>query len=82
MGREGARIVLVEANRVMGERAADLLDAEGIQGRLLLGDPGSRRREGWTRGWIVLPRPDAGGASPCGRPQAPRFYRTDVSIGR
>ena len=30
MGREGASIVLVEADRVMGERAADLLDAEGI----------------------------------------------------
>ncbi|MYB50299.1 MAG: SDR family NAD(P)-dependent oxidoreductase, partial [Dehalococcoidia bacterium] len=48
MGCEGASIVLVEADRVMGERAADLLDAEGIQGRLLLGDPADPAAAKWA----------------------------------
>ena len=48
MGREGANIVLVEADRVMGERAADMLDAEGIQGRLLLGDPADPAAAKWA----------------------------------
>ncbi len=48
MGREGASIVLVEADRVMGERAADLLDAEGIQGRLLVGDPAETAAARWA----------------------------------
>ena len=48
MGREGASIVLVEADRVMGERAADMLDAEGIQGRLLLGDPADPAAARWA----------------------------------
>ncbi len=48
MGREGASIVLVEADRVMGERAADMLDAEGIQGRLLLGDPADPAAAKWA----------------------------------
>ena len=48
MGREGASIVLVEADRVMGERAADLLDAEGIQGRLLVGDPADPAAAKWA----------------------------------
>jgi 3-oxoacyl-[acyl-carrier protein] reductase len=38
LGREGARIILVEADRDRGERVADMLDAEGIEGRLLVGD--------------------------------------------
>lgn len=48
MGREGASIVLVEADREMGERAADMLDAEGIQGRLLLGDPADPAAAKWA----------------------------------
>ena len=48
MGREGASIVLVEADRVLGERAADLLDAEGIQGRLLVGDPADPAAAKWA----------------------------------
>ena len=48
MGREGASIVLVEADRVMGERAADMLDAEGIEGRLLLGDPADPAAAKWA----------------------------------
>ena len=48
MGREGASIVLVEADRVIGERAADMLDAEGIQGRLLLGDPADPAAAKWA----------------------------------
>ena len=48
MGREGASIVLVEADRVMGERVADMLDAEGIQGRLLLGDPADPAAAKWA----------------------------------
>ena len=48
MGREGASIVLVEADRVMGERAADLLDAEGIEGRLLVGDPADPAAAKWA----------------------------------
>ncbi len=48
MGREGASIVLVEADRVLGERAADLLDAEGIQGRLLVGDPADPAAARWA----------------------------------
>ena len=48
MGREGASIVLVEADRVMGERAADLLDAEGVQGRLLVGDPADPAAARWA----------------------------------
>lgn len=48
MGREGASIVLVEPDRVMGERAADMLDAEGIQGRLLLGDPADPAAAKWA----------------------------------
>ena len=48
MGREGASIVLVEADRVMGERAADMLDAEGIEGRLLLGDPADPSAAKWA----------------------------------
>ena len=48
MGREGASIVLVEADRVMGERAADMLDAESIQGRLLLGDPADPAAAKWA----------------------------------
>ena len=48
MGREGASIVLVEADRVMGERAADMLDAEGIEGRLLLGNPADPAAAKWA----------------------------------
>ena len=48
MGREGASIVLVEADRAMGERAADMLDAEGIEGRLLLGDPADPAAAKWA----------------------------------
>ena len=48
MGREGASIVLVEADRVMGERAADMLDAEGIEGRLLLGNPADSAAAKWA----------------------------------
>ncbi len=48
MGREGASIVLVETERIMGERAADLLDAEGIQGRLLVGDPADPAAARWA----------------------------------
>ena len=48
MGREGASIVLVEADREMGERAADMLDAEGIEGRLLLGDPADPAAAKWA----------------------------------
>ena len=48
IGREGACIVLVEADRVMGERAADMLDAEGIEGRLLLGDPADPAAAKWA----------------------------------
>ena len=48
MGREGASIVLVEADRVMGERAADMLDAEGIEGRLLLGNPADSSAAKWA----------------------------------
>ena len=48
MGREGASIVLVEADRAMGERAADMLDAEGIEGRLLLGDPADPSAAKWA----------------------------------
>ena len=48
MGREGARIVLVEADRERGERAADLLDANGIEGRLLIGDPSTPSAAKWA----------------------------------
>ena len=48
MGREGASIVLVEGDRVMGERAADMLDAEGIEGRLLVGDPADPAAAKWA----------------------------------
>ena len=48
IGLEGASIVLVEADRVMGERAADLLDARGIQGRLLVGDPADPAAAKWA----------------------------------
>lgn len=48
MGREGASIVLVESDRIRGERAADLLDAEGIEGRLLLGDPADPAASKWA----------------------------------
>ena len=48
MGREGASIVLVEADRVLGERAADMLDAEGIEGCLLLGDPADPAAAKWA----------------------------------
>ena len=48
MGREGASIVLVEADRFMGERAADMLDAEGVQGRLLVGDPADPAAAKWA----------------------------------
>ena len=48
MGREGASIALVEADRVIGERAADLLDAEGIEGRLLLGEPADPAAAKWA----------------------------------
>lgn len=48
MGREGASIVLVEVDRVLGERAADLLDAEGIEGRLLLGHPADPSAAKWA----------------------------------
>ena len=61
MGREGASIVLVEADRVKGERAADLLDAQGIQGRLLLGDPADPAAAKWaaTTAKLVWGRVDA-----------------------
>lgn len=48
MGREGARIVLVEADRERGERAADLLDANGVDGRLLIGDPSTASAAKWA----------------------------------
>ena len=48
MGREGAKIVLVEADRERGERAADLLDANGIEGRLLIGDPSTPSAAKWA----------------------------------
>lgn len=48
MGREGARIILVEADRERGERAADLLDANGIEGRLLIGDPSTPSAAKWA----------------------------------
>ncbi len=48
MGREGSSIVLVEADRVMGERAADMLDSQDIQGRLLLGDPSDPAAAKWA----------------------------------
>lgn len=48
MGREGARIVLVEADRERGERAADPLDANGIDGRLLIGDPSTASAAKWA----------------------------------
>ena len=48
MGREGASIVLVDADREMGERAADMLDAEGIEGRLLVGDPADPAAAKWA----------------------------------
>ncbi|MCY4529960.1 MAG: SDR family NAD(P)-dependent oxidoreductase [Chloroflexi bacterium] len=48
MGREGASIVLVEGDRVRGECSADLLDAEGIEGRLLLGDPADPAAAKWA----------------------------------
>ena len=48
IGREGASIVLVEADRFKGERAADMLDAEGIEGRLLLGDPAEPAAAKWA----------------------------------
>lgn len=48
MGREGARIVLVEADRERGERAADLLDAGGVDGRLLVGDPSTASAAKWA----------------------------------
>ena len=38
LGQEGARIVLVEGDRDIGEHVADQLDAKGIEGRLLIGD--------------------------------------------
>lgn len=48
MGREGARVVLVEADRERGERAADLLDANGVDGRLLIGDPSTASAAKWA----------------------------------
>ena len=91
MGREGARIVLVEADRVMGERAADLLDAEGIQGRLLLGDPADPAAAKWaaTTAKLVwgrldvvvypVPMPDVSGPLHAVGPKVlDAFYRTDV----
>lgn len=48
MGQEGARIVLVEADRERGERAADLLDANGVDGRLLIGDPSTASAAKWA----------------------------------
>ena len=84
MGREGARIVLVEADRVMGERAADLLDAEGIQGRLLLGDPADPAAAKWaaTTAKLVwgrldvvvypVPMPDVSGPLHAVGPKSPR----------
>ena len=60
MGREGARIVLVEADRERGERAADLLDANGVDGRLLIGDPSTASAAKWaeTTAWLVWGRLD------------------------
>ena len=91
MGREGASIVLVEGDRVMGERAADLLDAEGIQGRLLLGDPAdpaaakwaaTTAKLVWERVDIVVyavPMPDVpAGAHTVSPSVLDAFYRTDV----
>ena len=48
LGREGAHIVLVEADRDRGERAADLLDADGIEGRLLIGDAADPGAAKWA----------------------------------
>ena len=91
MGREGARIVLVEADRVMGERAADLLDAEGIQGRLLLGDPADPAAAKWaaTTAKLVwgrldvvvypVPMPDVSGPLHAVGPKLlDALYHTDV----
>ncbi len=91
MGSEGASIVLVEADRVMGERAADLLDAEGIQGRLLLGDPADPSAAKWvaTTAKLVwgrvdivvyaVPIPDVPGRVNTVDPSVlDLFYRNDV----
>ncbi len=91
MGREGASIVLVEADRVMGERAADMLDAEGIQGRLLLGDPADPAAAKWAATtaklvWgrvdiVVYPvsMPDVSGPLHVVGPKVlDALYRTDV----
>lgn len=91
MGREGASIVLVEADRVKGERAADLLDAQGIQGRLLLGDPADPAAAKWaaTTAKLVwgrvdavvyaVPMPDAPGPVHAVDPKAlDAHYRVDV----
>jgi NAD(P)-dependent dehydrogenase (short-subunit alcohol dehydrogenase family) len=48
MGREGARVILVELDREAGERAADQLDAEGIDGRLLIGDVAEPEAAKWA----------------------------------
>ena len=91
MGREGASIVLVEADRVKGERAADLLDAQGIQGRLLLGDPADPAAAKWaaTTAKLVwgrvdvvvyaVPMPDTPGPVHAVDPKAlDAHYRVDV----
>ncbi len=48
LGQEGARVILVEADRGRGERAADSLDADGIEGRLLIGDIADPSAAKWT----------------------------------
>ena len=91
MGREGAGIVLVEGDRVMGERAADMLDAEGIEGRLLLGDPADPAAAKWamTTAKLVwgrvdvvvyaVPMPDvSGGVHAVGPKVLDALYRNDV----
>lgn len=39
---------MVEADRERGERAADLLDANGVDGRLLIGDPSTASAAKWA----------------------------------
>lgn len=91
MGQEGARIILVEGDRSAGERAADLLDAESIEGRLLVGDPASSAAARWsaTTARLVWGRvdivvyaatlPDVPGAVDIINPSVlDTFYRMDV----
>lgn len=91
LGQEGARIVLVEADRNSGEYAADQLDSEGIQGRLLIGDPADSSAAKWavTTTTLVWGRLDIlvhaastpgirGGISEVGLDALDATYRADV----